>query len=114
MGKSERLTLALFLFAVAITIYGIRKVENLRGYELSKELAGAIIHTLQFADKNFPNEGYVDIGFSIWKNRDTIHIDRLNREITSDRNFTYFKDGYKLTCTVKVSGEYYTVTCWAK
>ncbi|RTZ60273.1 MAG: hypothetical protein DSZ31_02355 [Gammaproteobacteria bacterium] len=114
MGQREKLTLAFLLFFLAVTIYGVRLAENLRGYELSREIANALIHTLEFADKNFPHEGYVDIGFSVWGNRDILHINRFDNEVTSDKNFTYKREGYTIKCTVAREGEYYLVTCLAE
>ncbi|HID79804.1 MAG TPA: hypothetical protein EYH48_00075 [Aquifex aeolicus] len=114
MGKLEKLTLAFLLFFLAGTIYGVRLAENLRGYELSREIAKALIHILEFADKNFPNEEYIDIGFSIWGNRDILYISRFDNEITSEKNFTYTKEGYTIKCSVTRKGEYYLVTCSAE
>ena len=111
MGKFEKLTLAFVLFFLAVMIYGVRLAGNFGGYELARELTHALVQTLNFAEKNFPNEGYIDIGFSIWGNRDTIHIDRFNDEVTSDRNFTYKREGYTVKCDVVRRGEYYIVTC---
>jgi hypothetical protein len=111
MGKFEKLTLAWVLFFLAITIYGVRLAEKMGGYPLAREVTHALIQTLNFAEKNFPDEEYIDIGFSIWGNRDTLHIDRFNNEVSSDRNFTYKKDGYTVKCDVVRQGEYYIITC---
>jgi len=114
MGKFERFYLSLLLFAFAIVIYGVRKAEGLRGYELSKEITKVLIHTLEFADKNFPDEEFVDIGLTVFGNRDTLYINRIDKKITSDRNFTYRVEGYQISCNVKIKGNYYIVSCLSK
>ena len=116
LTKGERLTLAFILFNVALFIVGIKFSGALMGYQLAQKAASGIAATLRFAESNFPKtEPYVNIGFRMLGNEDIIHIDRMNRKITSDLDFTYRYKGYTVKCSVKYDkNDVYKINCEPK
>jgi len=116
-SKSEKLSLALLLFGLAMLVWGVKWSANYYGYNLAKYFANAIKNTLEFADKNYPeNQPFISVGFKIGKNDDTLHIDRLNNRVYSDKNFVYYYRGYKVVCSVAydVGSKLYLITCETK
>jgi hypothetical protein len=113
LSKGERLAIALLLFGLAFLIFGIRKNNALTGYEYAKQMTQALKSTIEFAETNFRDMPNAEIGFNIYGNKDTIYIDRVNNRITSERNFVYNVNGYRIVCSINYdsSGKYYVISC---
>ena len=116
LTKGERLTLAFILFNVALFVLGVKFSGALMGYQLAQRVGNGIAATLRFVESNFPNsEANVNIGFRILGNEDVIHVDRMNRKITSDLDFTYRYKGYTVKCSVKYDkNDVYKINCEPK
>ena len=114
LTKGEKLSLALLLFGLAIFFWGVKWSANYYAYQIAKYFTNAIKNTLEFADKNTPEtQPFVNVGFQIGNNKDTLFLDRLHNKVYSDKNFVYHYKGYKVVCSVTydVDSKLYLITC---
>ncbi|NPB04896.1 MAG: hypothetical protein GXO08_00720 [Aquificae bacterium] len=105
LAKSEKLTLALVLFALAVLFWGIRAVKEVEAYRIAKIFTVGLKKTIEFGDANYPDAPVFTVGFSVLGNEDTITVDRQNMRVYSAKNFIYRYSGYTVICSVEPAGE---------
>jgi len=117
LTESQKLSIALMLFGLAIFCAGIKGVNRVYNYHVAKEVTTIIRNTLHFIDQSFPSyKGIVRISFRLGNVTDTITVNRYTNRITSARHFKYRYKGVDVDCSVQYlpNEKQYLISCGAE